>query len=340
MKLVKALKNELLETVPFWFMRQAGRYLPEYNRSKGQKSFIQIIQDVHLATEISIQPYKRFKTDGIILFSDILTPYLAVDLPLNFDETGPKIQFDINSYQDIKKLKEFRPQEQIPFISKIIKNIKQFLQSEKTEASLIGFAGAPFTMLCYLVEGGNFKKFDMTKEFLFSFEDQALEVLEILTTITVEYLKFQIHSGVELVQIFDSWGGILSHKHYQEFSFPFIKKIVDEIKSIVPVIIFVGNGSHLLDLLVQMEADCISLDWRVCSISMIPKRIGIQGNLDPLVLLGKTKRVKEEVLEILQTFSSRKNFIFNLGHGILPNTPLHNVEEMVETIKNFKRNIY
>ncbi len=339
MRLLKALRNEFLETVPFWFMRQAGRYLPEYNRIKGKKNFLQIIQDVNLATEISIQPYKRFKTDGIILFADILTPFLAIQIPLDFDETGPKLLFNVNSFQDLKKLKEFRPKEQLEYISKIIENIKQFIDSEKSETSLIGFAGAPFTMLSYLIENGNSKKLDKTKEYLFSFEDQTLEILEILTSITIEYLKFQIQSGVEIVQIFDSWGGILSKKHYYEFSFPFIKKIVKEIQSYAPIIVFVGNGAHLLDLMIATGADCLSLDWRVDSIDLIPEKIGIQGNLDPLVLLGKTERVKKEVLEILKTFSSRKNFIFNLGHGIVPNTPLHNMEEMVETIKNFKRNI-
>ncbi|MFN3605111.1 MAG: uroporphyrinogen decarboxylase [Leptonema sp. (in: bacteria)] len=337
MKLVKTLRNGYEESIPFWFMRQAGRYLPEYNRSKGHKSFIETILDVDLATTISLQPYIRYRTDGIIVFADILTPYLAIDIPLSFKESGPKLEFDIFSRQDIKKLYNFEPNLQLEYLRKIIQNLREFIQKENSESSLIGFAGAPFTMLSYLIEKGNSRKLDNTKEFLFNFEAQALEILEILTNLTVEYLKFQIHSGVELVQLFDSWGGILSSKHYREFCFPFLKQIIDAIKPLVPIIIFVGNNTHLIDQLVELEPDAISLDWRVNDISKIPSKIGIQGNLDPAILLGSTERVQREVWELLNTFSVRKNFIFNLGHGILPSTPIHNVNKMVDTIKRFKR---
>lgn len=340
MKLVKALKGEFLESIPFWFMRQAGRYLPEYNQTKGKKNFLEIIQDVDLATHISIQPYLRFRTDGIIIFADILTPYIALKIPISFEDNGPNIKFNIYSEKDKEKLLTFNPEESLVYLKNIIKNIKNFIDKENQNISLIGFAGAPFTMLSYLIENGINKKLEKTKEFLFNFEEASHNYMEILAKITIEYLKFQILNGVDLVQIFDSWGGILSPSHYKEFCFPYIKRIVEEIKKLVPVIVFIGNNSHLLELLIELKPSCISLDWRIDTIEKIPEEIGIQGNLDPVILLGKEERVRREVQEILDRFSKRRRFIFNLGHGILPNTPLHNVYAMIETIKKYKRKDY
>lgn len=340
MKLVKALKGELLDSIPFWFMRQAGRYLPEYNQTKGKRNFLEIIQDVELATNISIQPYLRFQTDGIIIFADILTPYIALEMPLSFENNGPNIKFNIFSEEDKEKLLIFNPEKNLEYLKNIIKNIKDFIYKKNQDVSLIGFAGAPFTMLSYLIEVGVNKKLEKTKEFLFNFEKETHDYMEILTKITIEYLKFQIANGVELVQIFDSWGGILSSSHYKEFCFPYMKRIIDEIQKFVPVIVFVGNNFHLIELLIELKPSCISLDWRIETIERIPEEIGIQGNLDPVVLLGQEERVRKEVKDILDKFSTRRRFIFNLGHGILPHTPLHNVYAMIETIKKYKRKVY
>ncbi len=337
MKILKALQNEDLDSIPFWYMRQAGRYLPEYLEIKGNKNFIEISRDVEIATEISLQPYKRFQMDGIIMFADILTPFYSIPVPLEFSEKqGPVLHFDVFSKEDRKKILDFNPEELV-FIREIIRNLLNFIKKTNNEVTLIGFAGAPFTLLSYLVERTTSRKFDQTKEFIYIFQDIYKELMESLTDLTIKYLKYQIDSGVQIIQIFDSWGGILSREHFKKFNFIYLKKIISEIKKYIPVILFIGNNSHLIDILVDLEPSCISLDWRADNIDEIPEKIGIQGNLDPHVLLGKSSFVKEETLRVLDKFSKRKNYIFNLGHGILPRTPLHNVEIMVRTIKEYRK---
>ncbi len=338
--LLEVLNNKKVQKIPFWYMRQAGRYLPEYIQTKGNLDFLELSLNIEKAIEISIQPYIRFKMDGIILFADILTPLHGIGIPIQFKENiGPIIHFDIFNKNDINKLKNLYPEKQVYHIKQIIKGIKEFIdQNTNKEASLIGFSGAPFTLLSYLVEKKTSRKFEKTKEFLFNFEDFYREIMEYLTKITIQYLEYQVEAGAEVVQIFDSWGGILSYHHYEEFCFPYMKKIVSHLKQKVPVIVFVGNNSHLIPLLVKMEPTCISLDWRVFDISNIPENIAIQGNMDPLVLYGSKERVQKETLFVLNTFSVRNNFIFNLGHGIYPDTPLHNVQTMVDIIRNYPLN--
>lgn len=340
MRILKALKKEPIDRIPFWYMRQAGRYLPEYLQLKGSDSFLELAMNPKKAIEISIQPYKRFRMDAIILFADILTPLQAVGIPIEFHEKiGPTLKYDVFNKDDLKKIKNFEPEKQVFYVREIIQGIKNYIKNINDDnVALIGFSGAPFTLLSYLVEGGTAKKFEKTKEFMFNFEKDFHHLMEDITNLIIEYLKFQIQSGVDLVQIFDSWGGILSYHHYEEFCFPYLKKIIKNIKQYVPVILFVGNNAHLVKLLSLLEPDCISLDWRVEDITMIPENIAIQGNMDPLVLFGSSERVKKETLNILNKFSKRKNFIFNLGHGIYPNTPLHNVEVMVQTIKEYRLN--
>lgn len=340
MRLLNAiLNNNNIDRIPFWYMRQAGRYLPEYNQVKGNLNFLELSTHIEKAIEISIQPYKRFQMDGIIIFADILTPLHGAGIPLSFIEnTGPVIEYEINNIEHNKKIKDFIPEKQIPYIKDIIHGIKDFIHNTDKNISLIGFAGAPFTLLSYLVEGKTSKKFEKTKEFLFYFEKQFHELMESLTTLTITYLNYQIKAGVDIIQIFDSWGGILSLEHYKEFCYPYMEKILQELKSKIPIILFVGNNSHLLPLLIKLEPNCISLDWRANDISIIPDHIAIQGNLDPLILYGTPERVKKETLHVLNRFSIRRNYVFNLGHGIYPNTPLYNVEVMVQTIKQYSLN--
>ncbi len=339
MRLLNALLNQEVDRIPFWYMRQAGRYLPEYNQVKGNLDFLELSTHPQKAIEISIQPYKRFQMDGIIMFADILTPLHGVGIPIHFKENiGPIINFDIHNKTYHKKIIEFDPEKQVPYIKEIIEGIRNFIDNTDKNITLIGFAGAPFTLLSYLIEGKTSKKFEKTKEFMFYFEKEFHELMQILSQLTISYLKYQINAGVNTIQLFDSWGGILSLEHYEEFCYPYMKAIIQEIKSKIPIILFVGNNSHLIPLLVKLEPNCISLDWRTNDISLIPEHIAIQGNLDPLVLYGHPERVKKETLKILNSFSIRKNYIFNLGHGIYPNTPLYNVETMVQTIKQYKLN--
>ncbi|MCS7205828.1 MAG: uroporphyrinogen decarboxylase [Leptospiraceae bacterium] len=337
MRILKALQKQPLDRVPYWFMRQAGRYLPEYHQVKGSENFLSLTKNIEKSIEISLQPHKRFDVDGVIIFADILTPLEALGISIEFRETiGPVVQFDIFHPEQRQKLKQFDPENQVAFIKKVIQGIKNYRDSRSPETGIIGFAGAPFTLLSYLIERKTSKQFENTKEFMFNFEDLYHEVMMDLTSITISYLNHQIDSGVDVVQLFDSWGGYLTFDQYHEFVFPYMKKIIDEIKRKIPVILFVGNHAHLTSLLVELKPSCLSLDWRIERFDDIPDDIAIQGNMDPLILLGKQGRVTHETTKILERFARRKNFIFNLGHGMNPHTPLHNVEAMIETIRNFR----
>jgi len=339
--LIRALRGERTERVPFWYMRQAGRYLPEYNELRRGRTFIEVMESPDLAFEISMQPFRRFKMDGVILFSDILTPVRGAGIPLHFEEKkGPVLERTINSSEDLAIFRDFRTERDCPYVPEILRRLKSRLSDEQERPALIGFAGAPFTLASYLVEGGGTQKFEKTKQFLFQRTELFLELSQALTEMTIEYLTAQIRAGADAVQVFDSWGGILSPAHYREFSAPFTRQIINAIRNEtkVPVILFVGSNSHLLNEITEQNPHAVSLDWRVSpeSALSIPARFALQGNLDPLVLYGTPARTAIETRNVLQAFASRQGYVFNLGHGIHPASAIENVETMVRTVREFR----
>lgn len=361
--ILKAFQGQPTDRIPVWFMRQAGRYLPEYNQIRSGLSFMDLTMNVDLACEVSIQPYIRFGLDAIIMFSDILTPLSGAGVPLHFEEKrGPILSKTISSESDLTILDSFDPNRDTPFVKEILQTLigkltssappepqNHFLSKEDvkniTRPGLLGFAGAPFTLASYLIEGGTSKKFDKTKKFMYSHTNLFHKLSDRLASMTIDYLTMQLQSGADAVQIFDSWGGILSPSDYAEFSLPYTKKIIDGLKqnseiSEKPVILFVGNGAHLLDQMSSQRPDVISLDWRVSldeAKRFIPGDIALQGNMDPLVLYGTKDRVKQETTRILDEFSNRKGYVFNLGHGIHPEAPIECVETMIQTVRNYKK---
>jgi uroporphyrinogen decarboxylase len=339
--LIQALKGQKCNRIPFWYMRQAGRYLPEYNELRRGRSFLEMSTDPDIAFEITIQPHRRFQTDGLILFADILTPVHACGISLHFEEKlGPVLEKTITEEEDLHMLEGFSPAAHCSYIGETLQRLSAYASSQKDRPAVLGFAGAPFTMASYLVEGGTSKKFEKIRSMMFGQPELYHQLCNRLADITVDYLRYQMAAGAEAVQIFDSWAGILSAGQYEEFAGSYTGEIIRRLKAEFdhPIILFVGGGHHLLPEMVRQNPDAISLDWRVRmeDVAEIPSRIAIQGNLDPLYLYGSRDRVIRETEAVLNRFASRPGYVFNLGHGIHPASPLENVEAMIQTIRNYR----
>ena len=341
--MVRALKCESVPETPFWYMRQAGRYLPEYHEVRNQYSFMDLCRAVDSAVQVSIQPFERFGMDGIIMFSDILTPLSGAGIELHFEEKkGPIIDTVIENKDDISKLREFDPLRDTGFVKEILGKLSAYIakQPHSNQPALLGFAGAPFTLASYLMEGGTSKQYEKVRTAIFGAPDFYHALAERLTEITIDYLKMQVDAGADAVQIFDSWGGILAKEDYKEFAAPYTSRIIAALKkySAKPVILFVGNAAHLLPEMCEQSPSAVSLDWRVdpaLAREVIPAHIAIQGNMDPLVLYGSPENVKKKTRRVLEAFEGRPGHIFNLGHGIHPKSPLACVEAMVQTVQEW-----
>ncbi|MCX7913806.1 MAG: uroporphyrinogen decarboxylase [Thermodesulfovibrionales bacterium] len=330
---LKACRGEKTDYTPVWIMRQAGRYLPEYLKVREKVDFLTLCKTPHLAAEVTIQPLDILRVDAAILFSDILIPLEPMGFKLQFSETkGPIIHNPVSTADDIKRLRNINPEEDLPFV---IETIRILLKN--ISVPLIGFAGAPFTVATYLIEGGSSKNFLKTKRMLYQSTEDFLELMELITDNTIKYLLSQIKAGVHAIQLFDTWAGILTPYDFSKYSLPYIKRIISAIDHSVPIIYFAFNSSSLLDLIKNLSAEVIGIDWRI-EISNAIKRLGktacVQGNLDPCILFGDEELIKERVLRILKGAKKAKGHIFNLGHGILPETPVNKAIFMVETVHN------
>lgn len=339
--LLRALKQQPVPRIPFWYMRQAGRYLPEYNQLRRGRTFLDMSTSSDLAFEITVQPHRRFGPDGLILFADILTPLHACGVPLYFEEKrGPVLERTIESSADLSMLDRFSPARDCSYVGDTLVRLRGFAQDcGEDRPAVLGFAGAPFTMASYLIEGGTSKKFEKIRRMMFGEPDLFDRICQRLVEMTVDYLSYQFEAGAEAVQLFDSWAGILSPSQYEEFAGRYTGAIIEALASRFdrPVILFVGGGQHLLPEMSAQRPGCISLDWRVRpeDVSRLPAGMAIQGNLDPLVLYGNVERVRRETQRVLETYGRRPGYVFNLGHGIHPAAPLENVQAMIDTIRGF-----
>jgi len=335
---LKALKGETVSRPPVWIMRQAGRYLPEFMVLKNKYDFFTRCQTPELAAEITMMPIKKIGVDAAILFSDILVIPQAmgvnVEMKNNF---GPYIEFPIQSKADVIKLNTQNVEDRLNYVFEAIRLSKEALNDE---IPLIGFAGSPWTILCYMVQGSGSRNFDKAKNFCFKNPELAQMLLSKITMITIEYLKLKIEAGVDAVQIFDSWGGVLSHSDYQLFSLPYIQQITAALNKISPVIIYPKGCWHALSDYSKIGASAIGLDW-TCSARnaryLTQNNVTLQGNFDPSRLFSSKKTIISQTNQMLNDFGKDK-YIANLGHGILPNTPVENVKIFVETIKEFSLN--
>lgn len=328
---LKACRGETVEYTPVWIMRQAGRYLPEYRKVRSKVDFLTLCKTPELAAEVTIQPLQRLKVDAAILFSDILIPLEPMGIKLEFSESrGPVIHNPVNSEIDIERLRNIEPQHELSFV---IETIKILVKNIKVP--LIGFAGAPFTVATYIIEGGSSKNFLKTKKMMYQSQECFSRLMEFITSNTIKYLKAQIDAGVHALQIFDSWAGVLSPRDFEQYALPYVQKIISELNYKVPVIYFAFNSSSMIELVKSSAADVIGLDWRIelsQAVNKLGKDVSIQGNLDPCLLFGTDELIRERVLHILRGAEKSRGHIFNLGHGILPETPVDKVISMVEAV--------
>lgn len=335
-RFLKACHCEELDRPPVWVMRQAGRHLPEYRELKTKHSFHEIVQTPDLALEVTMQPLRRYEMDAAILFSDILVIPEALGQPYHFREHGGiEMEFALKSADDIHRLSADGIEERLDYVRGAIELIKKELNGER---ALIGFGGAPWTLATYMVEGGSSKDYHRCKELFYTNKPLFEALMETITTGVIRYFEMQIDAGVDAVQIFDSWGGVLAPDAFEEASVKWMRRIVDAIKDRVPVIVF-SKGAHTqLDALVSTGANILGVDWtvRLSTISdQLPDHIGVQGNLDPVVLNTTPEIVERETRKILDDMKGHKGHIFNLGHGISPSAKPENMVALVETIKSY-----
>ncbi len=332
---LRALKGEIVDRPPVWMMRQAGRFLPEFMAIRDKYDFFTRCQTPELASEITVQPIRRFGMDAAILFSDILVIPQAMNIPFEMKEgLGPYLPNPIRSQKDVDATIVPNIDETLGYVMDAIKLTKEMLNNE---IPLIGFAGSPWTILCYCVQGQGSKTFDKAKEFCFTQPIAAHTLLQKITDTTIAYLKEKVKAGVDVVQIFDSWGGMLSPVDYQEFSWKYIKQIIDALKDDAPVIAFAKGAWYALEDMSNSNVSALGVDWTITpqiARKLTQNKVTLQGNLDPTRLLSPPKEIKKLVTKMINDFGKDK-YIVNLGHGILPNIPLDNAKAFIDAVKEY-----
>jgi len=330
-RLQRVLRGEPVERPPVWFMRQAGRYLPEYREIRSKTTFLGMCRSSDLACEVTVQPVVRFGLDAAIVFSDILTVIEAIGREVAFEAgEGPRILEPVRSAADAKNLRRPDVSEVLTVVPETFAKFKKILP----DVPILGFAGAPFTLLCYLVEGSGSKEWAKVKRLLWSDPVTAHAILDLLADVVGDYLEFQGQTGAAAVQMFDTWAGVLSPEMYRTFALPAAQRALARVKS-APRIYYTKDSAPFLDLLPSTGADIIGLDWRV-ELGKARRVLGdlkVQGNLDPVALFAPEAEIRRQVRAILE--AGGPGHIFNLGHGILPETPISGVEAMVDEVKRF-----
>lgn len=334
--ILRTLRGEQTERTPVWMMRQAGRYLPEYIKLREKYSFFERCQNPELACEITIQPVDIVGVDAAILFSDILVVPQAMGLEVQLvEKLGPLLPNPIKTQNDLQRIQVPNVDETLGYVFDAIKLIKQELNGR---VPLIGFAGAPFTLLCYMVQGKGSKTFDEAKGFCYQHPEIAHQLLQMITDTTIAYLKGQVAAGADLLQVFDSWGGLLGKQDFEIFSLQYIRQIVVAIKDEVPTIIFAKGAWGSLSEMAATGAQGLGIDWCIepqTARQMAGQNVTLQGNFDPVKLLSPIPVIQKEVKAMLQAFGPQKH-IANLGHGIIPNIPVDHAKAFVNAVKEYR----
>jgi len=332
---LRACKRQDVERTPIWIMRQAGRYLPEYRAVRAKADFLTMCQTPELVAEVTIQPVDIIEVDAAILFSDILVIPEAMGMHLEMNEgEGPVFPEPIRTIDDAKKLKNIDPTKELKYVLDAVSLTKKNL---KNRVPLIGFSGSPWTLLTYMVEGKGSKNFSEVKKLIYNNQELAHNILDKLSNIIADYLSAKIETGCNAVQIFDTWGGILSQKDFEEFSLRYVEKIISQIKRKDEPVIFFAKGIHYkLDKMASIGADVLGLDWTM-DLGEVRKQVGdkvaLQGNMDPTVLYANKNYIKDETKRVLSSFGKGNGHIFNLGHGILPDVDPENAKALVQFVK-------
>lgn len=338
-RFLRALLKQPVDVTPVWMMRQAGRYLPEYKATRAKAgSFMQLCTNPELACEVTLQPLRRFELDAAILFSDILTVPDAMGCGLYFGEgEGPKFHKPVRTEADVNALPVINAERDLPYVMDAVKLIRRELNGA---VPLIGFSGSPWTVATYMVEGGGSKDFAIIKKMMMAQPAVLHALLDKVALSVIDYLNAQIRAGAQAVQIFDTWGGVLSPHAYREFSLRYMQKIIaglikENEGRRVPVIVFTKNGGLWLESIAAIGADCVGLDWTI-DISDARKRIGdkvsLQGNMDPSVLYAPPERIRDEVALILRQYGNGSGHVFNLGHGIHQHVDPDNAKVFIDAV--------
>lgn len=334
--LLRALRGEKTERTPVWMMRQAGRYLPDYMKLRAQYSFFERCQKPELATEITLQPVDQIGVDAAILFSDILVVPQAMGMEVQLIESkGPLLPEPVKQASDLNKLIIPDVHEKLGYVFDAIRLIKKELNGR---VPLIGFAGAPWTLLCYMVQGKGSKTFDEAKGFCYTQPETAHRLLQMITDTTIAYLKGQVKAGADVIQLFDSWGGLLGPDDFENFSLQYMRQIIAALKDEVLTILFAKGAWHSLDTMAATGAHGLGIDWAnrpQVARQLAGPNVTLQGNFDPAKLLSPIPVIKKEVQQMLHDFGGHRH-IANLGHGILPNVPVDHAKAFIDTVKNYQ----
>jgi uroporphyrinogen decarboxylase len=333
--LLKALRGESVDRPPVWMMRQAGRYLPDYIKLREKYDFFTRVQTPELATEITLQPIDLVGVDAAIIFSDILVIPQAMGMEVLMEEgKGPSLPKTIRSREDIEALVTTGAEESLRYVYDALAMTKKALNGR---VPLIGFAGAPWTILCYMIEGKGSKTWDKAKQFAYTQPELAHMLLTRITAITIDYLKHQVKAGADTVQVFDSWSGTLSPADFEVFAQPYLFRIADALKEDAPVILFPKGSWYALEAISQSGASGVGIDWCITpqmARKLTGNRITLQGNFDPAKLLAPATEIKKSVKQMIDAFGTQR-YIANLGHGITPNVPVDHARAFVEAVKEY-----
>jgi uroporphyrinogen decarboxylase len=333
-RFLRACRLLEVDRTPVWFMRQAGRYMPEYRALRAQHSLLHLCRTPDLAVEVTLQPVRALGVDAAILFSDLLLPLAPLGIPFDFQAgEGPVIERPVRSRADIDALRRFEPREDLGMVLEAIRILRRELEGR---VPLIGFAGAPFTLASYAIEGGHSSNFALTKSLMYGDPEAWHRLAGLLADIAGDYLRAQVEAGAQALQVFDSWIGALDATDYRDFVLPHVRALFARLAGTdVPVIHFGTGTFHLLEEQRDAGGDVIGLDWRTPldeGWARLGPSVGVQGNLDPTLLLGPRDRLLARVDDVLRRAGGRRGHVFNLGHGILPTTPVENVKAVVDHV--------
>lgn len=338
--LLRALRRQPVSRTPIWLMRQAGRYLPEYRAVRSRAgSFLNLCKSKELACEVTLQPLQRFALDAAILFSDILTIPDAMGLGFSLLEgEGPRFKYPVRDLSAIEALPIPKMTDELAYVMDAVRLIRQELSPE---IPLIGFAGSPWTLACYMVEGESSREFKHALNLMYVHPEAMHQLLQTLTNVVIDYLSAQVVAGASVIMVFDTWGGILTTHHYHRFSLAYMQEIVQALQAMhpdVPIILYTKGSGQWLSALAKTGCQALGLDW-TCDLKLARQQVGqqvaLQGNLDPSVLLSSPACIRAEVKRILAEFGTGSGLVFNLGHGITPDVPVEHVQVLVEAVQEY-----
>jgi uroporphyrinogen decarboxylase len=337
-RFLKACRGEPVDIKPVWFMRQAGRYMKAYRDLKEKHTFLEMCHTPELATEVTLQPINALEVDAAIIFADILLPLEPMGTGLEFTKgDGPVIPRPVRTQKDVENLRPVNSEEQLGFVGDAIRMV---LSEMNGKVPLIGFAGAPFTLCSYMIEGGKSRDFKITKLMMYETPELWKQLMDKVCTVLIDYLKMQVNAGAQALQIFDSWVGCLGPADYEEFILPYTRRVISALqKTGVPVINFSTGTSTMLPLVKQAGGDVMSFDWRI-NLDDAWNQVGfdqpIQGNLDPVILFAPIPEIRKRVEDVLKRAGNRPGHIFNLGHGILQHTPVDHVKAVIDMVHEYR----